>query len=52
MIVMMPTLVYQLVEGMLSVRPRFPPDDRSSAIVGKQAVTSDCLPVRFHVALK
>ena len=47
----MQTLVYQLIESMLSVSARFTPRDRSSHVVDTTSRPCYILAVRLHVAL-
>jgi len=45
------TLMDKLVEGVLAVRPRFPPDNGAGAVVNFLAALGNALAVAFHVAL-
>lgn len=45
------TLVDQLIEGVLTIGPRFPPHDWTSLVVHTSSAPGDVLPVRLHVAL-
>lgn len=45
------TLVNKLVEGVLSVSARLPPDDGSCVVVHTCAMVGYVLPIRLHVTL-